>query len=58
MYDLHKMLGDDKLSIFLNSGDFDGFICRVAQDDVASFRNNNEWLVHHPADSVIFANIE
>jgi len=45
IYDLHKMLKDVGLIIFFNSSEFDQFICKVAQDDVVSFRNNNAWLV-------------
>lgn len=26
----------------------------VAQDDVASFKNNNRWLAHHPKDALLF----
>ncbi len=58
VYDLHKMLGDERLSSFFDSGEFDEFICKVAQDDVASFRNNNEWLVHHPTEALIFKDVE
>lgn len=57
-YDLHKMIKNDQLSRFFSSGEFDVCINKVAQDDVASFRNNNEWLVHHPTEAVIFANVE
>ena len=58
VYDLHKMLADEQLSSFFNSKAFDEFICKVAQDDVVSFRNNNEWLVYHPTESLIFSNVE
>jgi hypothetical protein len=58
VYDLHKMLRDEQLSSFFNSRAFDEFICKVAQDDVVSFRNNNKWLMHHPAESLIFSNVE
>lgn len=58
IYDLHKMLGDDGQKNFFNSSEFEQFICKVAQDDVVSFRNNNEWLVHHPAEALIFRDVE
>jgi len=58
LYDLHKMLEDRELSAFFNSNEFDIFICKVAQDDVQSFRNNNEWLVHHPTDALLFRDVE
>lgn len=58
VYDLHKMLEDENLRKFLNSKEFDKFICKVAQEDVVSFRNNNQWLECHPADSLIFNELE
>jgi hypothetical protein len=57
-YDLHKMLADQELRAFFDSHEFDTFLCKVAQDDVQSFRNNNEWLVHHPADALLFRDVE
>ncbi len=58
IYDLHKMMEDEELRVFFNSNDFDDLICKVAQDDVSSFRNNNEWLVHHPTQSLLFNDVE
>ena len=58
VYDLYKMLGDEQVKSFFNSEAFDEFICRVAQDDVTSFRNNNDWLIHHPCEALIFDNVE
>ncbi|NOY69193.1 MAG: nucleotidyl transferase AbiEii/AbiGii toxin family protein [Deltaproteobacteria bacterium] len=58
VYDLHKMLEDQGLSNFFDSDDFAAFILKVAEDDVQSFRNNNEWLTHHPADALLFRDVE
>lgn len=58
VYDLHQILENEEMLSFFNSSDFDEFICRVAQDDVTSFRNNNEWLAHHPTESLIFGDVE
>ncbi|EKD42209.1 MAG: hypothetical protein ACD_73C00265G0002 [uncultured bacterium] len=58
LYDLHKMLADQELRAFFNSHEFETSICKVARDDVQSFRNNNEWLVHHPADALLFRDVE
>ena len=58
VYDLHKMLEDQKLCNFFDSNEFDTVICKVAQDDVQGFRNNNEWLVYHPAEALLFRDIE
>jgi hypothetical protein len=29
----------------------------VANDDVASFRNNNQWLINHPIEALIFKDL-
>ena len=58
VYDLHKMLEDRDLGNFFNSEEFAVFILKVAQDDALSFRNNNEWLTHHPADAFLFRDLE
>lgn len=57
-YDLHKLLQDEKVLEFFNSPAFEVMILKVANDDVASFRNNNQWLEHHPSDALIFKNLE
>lgn len=56
-YDLHKMLEDEALRSFFDGVEFDEFINRVAQDDVVSFRNNNEWLRHHPNECYLFSDV-
>ncbi|HQB78973.1 MAG TPA: hypothetical protein PLJ52_11590, partial [Tenuifilaceae bacterium] len=33
---------------------FDDMLLKVAKDDVASFKNNNQWLIHHPNEALIF----
>lgn len=58
VYDLHKMLEDREMRNFFDSNAFSDVICRVAGDDVQSFRNNNEWLEHHPADALLFRDVE
>ncbi|MCP3929871.1 MAG: nucleotidyl transferase AbiEii/AbiGii toxin family protein [Bacteroidetes bacterium] len=58
IYDLHKMLENPDLQGFFNSSGFDTQILMVAQDDVVSFRNNNEWLEKHPLEAFIFADVE
>jgi len=57
-YDLHKLLQQKEFTDFLNSHDFDEMLLKVANDDVASFRNNNQWLVHHPNASLFFRDLE
>ena len=57
-YDLHQLLKDEGLLAFFQSNDFDIMLLKVAQDDVASYRNNNQWLVHHPNRSLLFGDLE
>jgi hypothetical protein len=57
-YDLHKLLQQKEFAEFLNSHDFDKMLLKVANDDVASFRNNNQWLVYHPNASLFFRDLE
>ncbi|SHK71383.1 hypothetical protein [Epilithonimonas mollis] len=33
-------------------------LLKVAEDDVISFRNNNEWLNNHPNESFFFKEID
>lgn len=55
-YDLHQLLRQKEFSDFFNSSAFDEMLLRVATDDVSSFRNNNQWLAHHPSNAIIFKN--
>lgn len=56
-YDLHQLLQQTEFSAFLHSPNFDEMLLKVANDDVLSFRNNNEWLIHHPKDALIFRDL-
>jgi hypothetical protein len=31
---------------------------KVANDDVASFKNNNQWLAYHPNEALIFKDMK
>lgn len=53
-YDLHQLLKQDVFSAFFYSTAFDDMLLKVAKDDVASFKNNNQWLIHHPNEALIF----
>lgn len=57
-YDLHQLLKQKVFSDFFHSPAFDNMILKVANDDVASFRNNNKWLEFHPNDSLIFKDLD
>ena len=55
-YDIHLMLKNNNLNIFFQSNEFETMLLKVANDDVVSFKNNNNWLVNHPVNTIIFAN--
>lgn len=57
-YDLHQLLQHDEFSNFLNSSDFEHMLLKVAKDDMTSFKNNNSWLIHHPAEALLFKDPE
>lgn len=57
-YDLHQLLKQDEFFKFFQSTAFDEMLLKVANDDVASFRNNNKWLNYHPSEALIFKNLE
>lgn len=58
VYDLNKLLSVKELFTFFKSKEFEIMLLKVAQEDVESFKNNNEWLKYHPLDSLIFKNPE
>lgn len=58
IYDIYLMLKDKILTDFFQSEEFDIMLLGVANDDVASFKNNNEWLIHHPKTAIIFSETE
>ena len=57
-YDLHQMLDQEHLSQFMDSLAFDTMIHNVGHDDELAFRNNKEWLYHHPSKALMFSNLE
>ena len=54
IYDIHILLKDGSIIDFFNSENFDNMLRKVGNDDVFSFKNNNEWLKEHPVSAVIF----
>ncbi|MBP1630946.1 MAG: hypothetical protein H6Q15_1839 [Bacteroidetes bacterium] len=58
IYDLNQMLKQEEFLDFFNSNEFDLMLLKVANDDVESFRNNNQWLREHPVRALIFDNLE
>ena len=57
-YDLHQLLQQKELVEFFHSIDFEKMLLTVAKDDMISFKNNNEWLVNHPVDAIIFKELD
>jgi len=58
IYDLHQLLSRTEYADFFQSNDFEQLLVRVAKDDVISFKNNNQWLQHHPSKSILFKDTE
>jgi Nucleotidyl transferase AbiEii toxin, Type IV TA system len=57
-YDLHQLLQQEEFAEFFVSDEFTEMLLKVANDDVVSFRNNNQWLIYHPNESLIFRDID
>jgi hypothetical protein len=57
LYDLHQLLLQKEFAKFFNSETFDEMLLKVAQDDIASFKNNNAWLEYHPSDALVFRDV-
>ena len=57
-YDLHQLLQQKEFYDFFNSTVFSAMLLKVANDDVASYKNSNEWLSHHPNNALIFKNLD
>lgn len=57
-YDLHQLLQQNAFLTFFQEPSFDELFLKVAKDDVASFKNNNGWLKHHPKEALIFRDLE
>ena len=57
-YDLHQLLQQEEFSDFFNSSAFDEMLLNVANDDIASFKNNNQWLIHHPNEALLFKDLD
>ena len=57
-YDIHQLLKVNEIYEFLDSNDFDKMLLKVAQDDILSYKNDNDWLKYHSKDALIFADTE
>ena len=57
-YDLHQLLKQKEFLEFFHSMHFDDMLLKVAEDDVVSYRNNNNCLNYHPKNALFFKNLE
>ena len=55
IYDIHMILKNEEIITFFQSSEFPEMLIEVANDDVLSFKNNNSWLINHPASAIIFS---
>ena len=54
VYDIHQMLKDEEIRLFFESNDFDEMLIKVGNDDMISYKNNNNWIPEHPSTAMIF----
>ncbi|WP_439234879.1 nucleotidyl transferase AbiEii/AbiGii toxin family protein [Lonepinella koalarum] len=54
IYDIHQLLSRAEYRRFFDGSEFEKMLVRVARDDIHSFKNNNQWLSHHPVESLVF----
>ncbi len=54
-YDLHQLLQEKRISIFLKSDDFESMLIQVGKDDDKAIPNDKEWLSKHPSESLFFS---
>jgi predicted nucleotidyltransferase component of viral defense system len=57
-YDLHQLLNQKEFAEFFQSEAFSTMLLKVANDDAASYKNNNAWLAQHPNEALIFKDVE
>jgi predicted nucleotidyltransferase component of viral defense system len=57
-YDLKKLLDDPSIKDFLESDQFEVMLNKVGNDDLASYKSDNEWLPNHPAKALIFVELD
>jgi predicted nucleotidyltransferase component of viral defense system len=57
-YDLHQLLRQQDFLAYFQSNEFPKLLLKVAHDDVAGYKNSNEWLAHHPNEALIFKDLD
>ena len=58
IYDLHQLLQQNEFSNFFDSSAFEEMLLKVANDDISTYKNSNEWLIHHPNKALLFKDVE
>lgn len=58
IYDICKILNNSDYYTFFQSEEFEELFLKVANDDIISFKSNNDWLKNHPKTALIFSNTE
>lgn len=57
-YDVHQMLQDENIKIFLSSARFGDMLITVRNEDRITFKSNNDWIVKHPTESLLFKDLD
>jgi predicted nucleotidyltransferase component of viral defense system len=57
-YDLHQLFRQQEFLAYFQSNEFPKLLLKVAHDDVAGYKNSNEWLAHHPNEALIFKDLD
>jgi len=57
-YDLHQLLQENRISVFLKSDNFETMLIQVGKDDDKAIPNDKEWLSKHPSESLFFSETE
>lgn len=58
IYDLHKLLINNEITLFFESDEFPQMLKKVRQDDVLGYKNNNNWLSQPIENALIFRDLE
>lgn len=58
IYDLHKLLINNEITLFFESDEFPQMLKKVRQDDVLGYKNNNDWLSQPIKNALIFRDLE
>lgn len=58
IYDLHQLLKTEKILTFFESEDFYKMLEKVRNDDILSYKNNNEWLKNSIKEALIFKELD